>query len=121
MQFPSVPMSGSAWLALTGWLYLLTNAVRVFTYIPQIVVVWRCTDGALTVSLLTWGSWVLSNVTATLYGVLVVQDGLFVTISLVNLIGCAAVTLIAARRRIQWHAKWRKHRVLPAHSIRRGG
>lgn len=102
MDIHSLHAHGDPLLALTGWLYLLTNAVRVFTYLPQIVVVWRCRDGARSVSLLTWGSWALSNVTATAYGALVVQDGFFVAISLVNLTGCSAVALIAARRRGQW-------------------
>ena len=104
MPFHSLAASDAAGLAAIGWLYLLTNATRVVTYIPQIVVVWRCSDGALSVSLLTWGSWVLSNLTATLYGALVVQDVFFVAISLVNLAGCGAVASIAAWRRAQWRA-----------------
>lgn len=104
MQFHAFATADGQLLALIGWLYLLTNAARVLTYIPQIVVVWRCTDGAVSVSLLTWGSWVLSNVTATVYAVLVVRDAFFVAISLVNLLGCAAVAVIAARRRAQWRA-----------------
>jgi hypothetical protein len=104
MHFDAFATADGPLLAVIGWLYLLTNAVRVLTYIPQIVVVWRCTDGAVSVSLLTWGSWVLSNVTATVYAVLVVRDALFVAISLVNLLGCGAVALIAARRRAQWRA-----------------
>lgn len=105
MQFHSFAATDAAGLAAIGWLYLLTNATRVVTYIPQIVVTWRCTDGALSVSLLTWGSWVLSNLTATVYGVLVVRDGFFVAISLVNLAGCGAVAAIAALRRAQWKAR----------------
>lgn len=102
MHLDSVHAYNGHWVALTGWLYLLTNAVRVLTYLPQIVVVWRCRDGARSVSLLTWGSWALSNVTATAYGVLVVQDFYFVAISVVNLAGCSTVAIIAARRRVQW-------------------
>ena len=98
----SDPLLAESDLAVIGWLYMLTNATRVVTYIPRIVAVWRCTDGALSVSLLTWGSWVLSNLTATVYGALVVRDTFFVFISLVDLAGCAAVAAIAARRRVQW-------------------
>lgn len=105
MQIHPLAATDAAGLAAIGWLYLLTNATRVVTYIPQIVVVWRCTDGALSVSLLTWGSWVLSNLTATVYGVLVVRDGFFVAISLVNLAGCGVVAAIAAWRRAQWKAR----------------
>ena len=91
-------LSGSA-AAAVGWFYLVTNSVRVITYIPQIIAVWRCTDGARAVSLLTWGSWMISNLTAVAYGALVVNDVFFAAISTVNFIGCATVTAIAARRR----------------------
>jgi hypothetical protein len=73
--------------------------------VPQIVVVWRCTDGAFSVSLLTWGSWVLSHVSALFYGVLVVHDLPFVLITLINLLGCAGVTGIVMHRRTQWRRK----------------
>jgi hypothetical protein len=98
----SDPLLAESDLAVIGWLYLLTNATRVVNYIPQIVAVWRCTDGALSMSLLTRGSWVLSNLTAKVYDALVVRDTFFVFISLVNLAGCAAVAAIAARRRLHW-------------------
>jgi len=98
----SMPMQEGALLSLIAWTYLLTNAVRVFTYMPQIVAVWRSDDGARSVSLLTWGSWVLSQFTAVIYGLMVVVDGFFVAISIVNLVGCGAVTVIAMRRRSQW-------------------
>jgi hypothetical protein len=98
----SDPLVVESDLAVIGWLNLLTNATRVVTYIPQILDVWRCTDGALSGSLLTRGSWVLSNLTATVYDALVVRDTFLVFISLVNLAGCAAVAAIAARRRVQW-------------------
>ena len=86
-----IPLHDSAFLSTIAWGYLLVNATRVLTYVPQVMAVWRCTDGARSVSLLTWGSWTLSHVMAVLYGLLVVVDGFFVAISLVNLVGCAAI------------------------------
>jgi hypothetical protein len=67
-------------------------------------VVWRCTNGAVSASLLTWGSRVLSNVAATAYAVVVVRDALFIVASLLKLLGCGAAALIAARRRARWRA-----------------
>jgi len=93
------PGPSSPYLTLIAWLYLVTNATRFLTYLPQIAAVWRCRDGAQAISLLTWGSWVLSHLTAMFYGVLVMQDIYFVVITGINLAGCASVTLIAARRR----------------------
>ncbi len=101
----SSPIPDGTMLSAIAWLYLITNATRVVTYVPQIMVVWRCTDGARSVSLLTWGSWVLSQLSALFYGVLVVNDLPFVLISVINLLGCACVTGIAMRRRAQWKRK----------------
>ncbi len=101
MPLSHIPID-SAWLGAIAWLYLLTNATRVVTYLPQIFVVWRCTDGARSVSVLTWGSWVVSQATAMLYGILVLGDLPFVAISLINFLGCGCVTVIALRRRAQW-------------------
>ena len=47
--------------AAIGWFYLVTNATRVFTYLPQIVAVRRSTDGERAISLFTWGSWLVSH------------------------------------------------------------
>ena len=41
----------------------------------------------------------ISHLAAIAYGVLVVHDVFFVVISAINLIGCGAVTVLAAHRR----------------------
>lgn len=87
----------NSWIA---WFYLVTNSLRGFTYIPQIVVVWRSQDGARSLSLLTWSAWLVAHVAAVLYG-LVLRDPFFTTISLINFAGCATVVSIAAKRRGQ--------------------
>ncbi len=83
-----------------AWFYLVTNAARVFTYVPQIVAVWRCSDGARSLSLITWWSWVVSHAAAVAYGALIMQDAFFCVISAINLACCATVAVIASRRRI---------------------
>lgn len=92
-------------LAFVAWAYLLSNATRVITYVPQILAVWRCHDGARSLSLLTWWSWVVSNITTTAYGLLVVRDLPFLMIALLNLGGCGAVAVIAMHRRAQWRRR----------------
>ncbi len=99
--------------AAIGWFYLVTNVARIFTYLPQIVAVWRSTDGAQAISLFTWSSWLVSHCAAILYGTLVVHDLFFVLIVLVNLFGCGAVTLIALQRRLQWRREQRHDAALP--------
>ena len=76
----------------------VTNAAQVFTYIPQIVVVWRSHDGAQSLSLMTWGFWVIANLTATAYGSLVIHDVFFTLVSLVNLV-CGGTALSLRWRR----------------------
>ncbi|KAF7963751.1 hypothetical protein AWV80_06490 [Cupriavidus sp. UYMU48A] len=80
-------------------LYILTNAARVFTYVPQLMAVWRSTDGARDISLFTWGSWVVANASAVAYGAVVIHDLFFTLIAVLNLVCCAAVTLVGVRRR----------------------
>lgn len=91
-------------LSLVAWAYLATNSARILTYVPQLVAAWRCTDGARALSLWTWGSWMVSHVTALAYGTLVLADAFFVVITLINLLGCGAVTAIVAMHR------WRQRR-----------
>lgn len=84
-----------------AWFYVIANALRGFTYVPQVVAAWRSRDGARSLSLLTWSAWLVANVAAVLYG-LVLRDVFFTCISLINCAGCSLVTGIAARRRRQW-------------------
>lgn len=95
------------WHVLIAWAYLVTNAARVFTYVPQILTVWRCGDGARSISLLTWSSWCISHMSAVLYGALVSQDRFLVLVSLINLAGCGLVTAITLRRRSSFAAHQR--------------
>lgn len=92
----------SAMAEAIGWFYLVTNAARVFAYVPQIAAIWRCHDGAWAISLLTWGLWTVSHVAALLYGALLMHDLYFVAISIVNLLGCGLITALAAWRRMEF-------------------
>lgn len=89
--------SAVAWVA---WLYVATNSVRVLFYAPQIRAVWRADDGARAVSIATWSFWTFANLTGMLYGWFVVHDGTLGAIFAGNLACTAAVTAIAARKRL---------------------
>jgi hypothetical protein len=82
-----------------AWLYLLTNSARVLSYVPQILALRRWGEDTRAMSLVTWCYWLLSHVTAVLYGIFVLGDGFFVTVSVLNLAGCGTVTCMLARRR----------------------
>src|SRR5262252_6213661 len=83
-----------------AWLFVTTNSLRVFFYAPQIRAVLKCEDGAKALSLATWSFWTFANLTATLYGWFVIHDGAFCAIFAGNLACTAAVTVIAARKRL---------------------
>ncbi|WP_326541642.1 hypothetical protein [Pseudorhodoferax sp.] len=87
---------------LIVWMYLLTNAARIFTYLPQIHAVWASRDGARAIALVTWCSWTLSHVAALAYAQLVAHDIALAAISCINLLGCGTITAIALRRRLAW-------------------
>ncbi|VTU39327.1 hypothetical protein [Variovorax sp. PBL-E5] len=97
--FAMIPHFLGSFTAVIAWIYLVSNSTRVFSYLPQILAIWRCRDGARSISLWSWTSWSISHVTAGLYGMVVAHDAYLVLISVLNLVGCAAVTLVAARRR----------------------
>ena len=37
-----------------GWFYAATSVLRVVAYAPQVWLVWRCVEGARSVSMITW-------------------------------------------------------------------
>jgi hypothetical protein len=90
-------------LWLVSWAYVLANTGRVLSYLPQIATVWRCGDGARSISLLTWSYWAFSHLTACLYAGVAVHDGKLLAVSLGNLACCSTVVVLTAlcRRRFQ--------------------
>jgi hypothetical protein len=84
-----------------SWIYLLTNTVRILFYAPQILSVFRANDGARSVAITTWGFWTFANLTALLYGWMVIRDPGFTLIFLGNFICTGAVTAIAAHKRLR--------------------
>ena len=83
-----------------AWVYVITNSLRVLFYAPQIRAVLKADDGARALSITTWSFWTFAHLTATLYGWFVIHDSAFSAIFAGNLACAAAVTLIAARKRL---------------------
>ncbi|HKA39385.1 MAG TPA: hypothetical protein VKD25_06430 [Burkholderiales bacterium] len=90
--------STAGWVA---WLYVATNSLRIIAYAPQIRAVLRAQDGAVAVSITTWALFTFANLTATLYGWLVIHDSAFCAIFTGNLMCTAAVTFIATLKRVK--------------------
>lgn len=87
---------------LTLATFTFFNALRVFSYIPQIVRVARDRHGALAISYSTWGMWTGANLSTAAYAFVNVSDPWLGVISLFNTAGCAAVIALAIRKRVQY-------------------
>jgi hypothetical protein len=72
-------------------------------YVPQIVRAAMDRGGAQAISLGTWGLFLVSHASATAYALVNKQDWTMASIFLGNAIGCAAILLIAAWKRVRHH------------------
>lgn len=91
--------------AAIGWLYMATNSARIISYLPQIIAVYRCDDGARSISLLTWTFWCVSHLAALLYGAVVIRDVFFCSVSAMNCLCTGIVSVLAFHRRRQWQQR----------------
>ena len=97
-------MDGFLTQGLIG-LYVLTNGLRVLSYVPQIVAVARDHSGAHAIALSTWTFWTIANATTSLYAFRVPGDVLLAVISAANAICClTVVAIVVYKRRVQARA-----------------
>ncbi len=86
-------------LGVVSALYALFGMVFVVGYLPQLRAVWRSRNGAADVSLPTWGLWCASSTVSLLYAHFVNGDIHYTLVSLGNVVGCYAVTIVTVLRR----------------------
>jgi hypothetical protein len=80
--------------------YLATNGLRVLSYVPQIVRVYKDKAGAQAISLSTWSFWTVSNLTTALYAAAILNDPFLSTVSAGNTACCGlVVAMVVAKRR----------------------
>lgn len=76
--------------------FSFVNAVRVFSYIPQIIKIWRDKSGASGVSYTTWGMFTISHLTTVTYAIYVVNDWKMALVFVGNFISCVLILGLTA-------------------------
>jgi hypothetical protein len=84
-------------LTLTAFSFF--NALRIVSYLPQILRVARDAYGATAISYSTWAMWTCANLSTGAYAMVNLQDAWLALVSLVNTAGCLAVILLTAWKR----------------------
>jgi len=89
--------------ALT-WLFVTTNACRLFAYLPQILAALRCQNGAAAVSRVTWSYFAVAHFTGHLYSQHVLHDQKMATVLLGNFMACTALVAIVTWKKLRHRA-----------------
>jgi uncharacterized protein with PQ loop repeat len=80
--------------------FALLNGGRVIAYMPQIVSVYRCQNGATAVSLLTWIMFSAANAATVTYALTVSSDLVVAGTFGLNALGCIIIAALVAFRRL---------------------
>jgi hypothetical protein len=86
------------------WIYAIDGSILFLLYLPQILAVYRDRTGAQSISLATWGLWMVSSINTGLYAHFVSKDFLFTMMSIANFAGTAGVVAMTLVRRSQFKA-----------------
>jgi hypothetical protein len=89
------------------------NAIRVFAYAPQIWKVAVDTDGARSISFLTWGFFLASHVTTALYAYVNRADLAMTGIFLANGACCLAILGLSVLSRVRQRRRMRRSAFAP--------
>jgi hypothetical protein len=81
------------------------NSLRFLAYLPQISKALRDRSGAEAISFGTWTLFLASHASAMTYAIVNQGDWKMASLFLSNSVGCAAVLLIAAWKRVRHHKR----------------
>ncbi len=100
-------MSNELILSAITALYTICNALRLLSYVPQIVAVARENSGAHAISLVSWSFWLLSHAATALYCAAVAKDPLLAAMMGGNSVGCGGVVALTMikRHRYGWEPR----------------
>lgn len=80
--------------------YGACNALRVVSYIPQIIRIAADRNGAKAISLATWWMWIAANATTALYAWIHLSDLPLAVLNGLNTLCCLLVVLLTAWKRL---------------------
>ena len=89
-------------IEIITYMYIIFNSGRVFSYIPQIIAVFKEKNPVLAISLITWSFWTAANFTTALYATVVLPDVLLAAMSYGNTFCCAVVVLLVVYKRYKY-------------------
>lgn len=90
--------------------YLLTNALGMVAYVPQIWSVCRDPDARSQVVTLTWWVWTVGGITELFYAVLVARQWTWGLIALAHAAACGAVAIMGSWEK---YHRWRQRQTAP--------
>lgn len=88
-------------------LYGVSGVAASALYIPQILKYHRDPDARLSISLLSWGGWIMIALVTILYALYVVKSQLFAMVAALNVMAQITVLFYGL------NARFGKHRTLP--------
>ena len=99
----TVFMQSLTTIEIITYMYIIFNSGRVFSYIPQIIAVFKEQNPVLAISLITWSFWTAANFTTALYATVVLPDVLLAAMSYGNTFCCAVVVLLVIYKRYKYN------------------
>jgi tryptophan-rich sensory protein len=86
------------------FVFVTTNACRLFAYLPQILAALRCRNGASAVSRVTWSYFAVAHLTGHVYSTVVLHDPRMASVLLGNFLACTALVAIVTWKKARHRA-----------------
>ena len=80
--------------------FAVLNGGRVLAYVPQILCIYRCRNGATAVSLMTWLMFTAANIATVAYALTISSDLVVAAVFALNALFCMIITALIAFRRL---------------------
>jgi hypothetical protein len=93
---------------LASWLFMVANAGRMLAYLPQIYAAYKCRNGAVAVSRLTWGYFASAHLSAVYYAVAVLNDDKVALVFSGNFLACLILIALVTWKKLG-HTESDKH------------